>query len=161
MISEREKNLRKRRKVKRNQKIINMYDSCEYSLRELGRIFDISHQRVHKIIKKAGIDGTAVYMERNRRNYTYDYCKHCGERYRMIPSVKQSYCSYKCSWAAQRHYTTSELIEYVRYLYHRYGKIDVKLIREKAPPSYVALVKYLGKMKEIRAIAKGEKNVSP
>jgi len=159
MISEKEKNLRDRRKTQRNKKIINLYTSYEYSLRDLGKIFNISHQRVHDIIRRAGIDGTGIYMERNRRRYVHNYCEFCGAKYRITPSRqdRRKHCSLAC---AKKKYTTDSLVKYVKKLYHKYGKIDVKLIRKEKPPGYSTLKKYLGRMKEIRTIAKGEKDVS-
>lgn len=153
MLSDKEKNRRKNTKRERNQAVIDMYSSEKYTLKEVGEAFGISRKRVHQIIKREGIIGKHVAKARNRKNQIEIKCQNCEKKKKVKKSRKdQKYCSIDCFKEDSLKYTDEELINKLKRIKEKYGKLTSVLIMEESPPSYTTFRHRLGKIKKIRSL---------
>ena len=87
---------------KRNDEIIKNYNNGG-TIAGLSLKFGISRQRVHQILKKAGVKMRGRGKPRKERLELK--CKHCGKKYESIVKTR-TFCSRRCASLGMRKYRT-------------------------------------------------------
>lgn len=79
-------------KTSRNAKILKL--AGKMSLQEIADKFDITHQCVHQIIVRSGIEVVRTFKHKPRRKPVPWTCKGCGKYH--PEGYKRNYCDDKC-----------------------------------------------------------------
>lgn len=158
MLSDAEKNRRRKSNRERDQKVVDLYTSGkDISMKEVGERLGLSKQLVSYICKKYGVEGKWVRESHRRKKRKDIICENCEKEFTVARwKSDRTFCSRSCANEAMS-YDKETLKKELIHLQEKHGKITSTLIKEEAEIAYNTFRKHVGDMNAIRNLIRNSK----